>query len=617
MQNRSLHSCLRGGVAGLVSSVLAIAGLAGAASVAQAVPASFCTDGSVSMSTVAQVEAFAAGTPVTGSSVVRGSTPSAFTGSYLGHISDALGKGKDLLLFQLSSPEIDGTAGLKPAGIWAGMSGSPVYAGDGSLIGAVSYSLNYDNLPVAGVTPAEYMKSLGTTLAGAPAQIRVTAGNLEKAQGPRGTAAQATALAQATSLRQVALANVAVTPAQGAEMTNALLARVPAGSSKAAARMRSRTFSPVGVSAADQPLVAGGNIAVVYSTGDGLMGAVGTVTAICGDDVWAFGHPMDFAGKTTLGMANASAAMVVPDATGIIGSYKQVTAIGQPQGTITQDRLVGIKGTLGTTAGYPIALTVRNAAGAVVDQRASTVLLPEAGPNVAASLVANAVIEDLDNYYQGTLKLTWSISYRTAGGDTGTLTKRQVYAGRDVVAVDPAFDVADDIYALITNDFDDVEITKVALNLTLVSEDAQVHKPIGAQYKKGSAWVKLEGKSLKPGLAYSVRPQYRLLVNGKISGPTVNGAVRTVTLSKKAIKKGSLSYSAAESQQCDWEDCELEEPEAASLDELIAQLAALQPNDQVTQQFNYSRKGSTSKQTKDFTGPGVVEGSAKVSFTIK
>lgn len=348
------------------------------------------------------------------------------------------------------------------------------------------------------------------------------------------------------------------------------------------------------------------------------MGAVGTVTAICGNDVWAFGHPMDFAGKTTLGMANASAAMVVPDATGIIGSYKQVTTIGQPQGTITQDRLVGIKGTVGTTAGYPVSLTVHNAAGKVVDQRASTVLLGDAGPNVAASLIANAVIEDLDNYYQGTLKLTWAISYRTADGDVGTLTKRQVYAGRDVVAADPAFDVGDDIFALISNDFADVEITKVALNLTLVSEDAQVHKPIGAQYLKGLTWVKLEGKSLKPGLSYSVRPQYRLSVNGKISGPTVNGPARTVSLSKKAIKKGSLAYSGPESEECDiWEDCELDGVDASSFDDLIAQLAMLQPNDQVTQQFNYSRKGSTAKQTKDFTGPGVVEGSAKVSFKIK
>lgn len=623
MQKRSLPSGLRVGVAGLVTTVLACAGVAGPATSAHAATSTFCTDGSVPMAKVADVEAFSAGAPVTGSSVVRGITPSAFTGGYLGYIADALGKGKDLLLFQLSSPEIDGTAGLKPAGIWAGMSGSPVYAADGSLIGAVSYVLNYDNLPVAGVTPAEYMKTIGTTLANAPATIRMTGGSLQKADGARLTAAQAKALDTTTTLRQVALANVTVASAQGAKLTNALLARVPAGSSKAATRLRSKTFSAVGASdtgpTADQPLVAGGNIAAVYSTGDGLIGAVGTVTAICGTDVWAFGHPMDFAGKTTLGMANASAAMIVPDATGWVGSYKQVTTIGSPQGTITQDRLVGIKGAVGTVAGYPVKLTVRNAAGSVVDQRASTVVLPEAGPDVAASLVANAVIEDLDNYYQGTLRFSWAISYRTAAGQVGTLSKKQTYASTDLVAMDPALDVGDDVYALISNVFADVEITGVALNLTLVSEDAQVYKPIGVEYRKGSTWVKLAGKSLKPGGTYSTRPLYRLSVNDKVNGPTVTGAARTVTLSKKAIKKGSLSYLGTASEDCDIEgdECELEVPDAGSFEELIAQLAGQLPNDRVTEKLAYSRKGSTTTVRKDFTGPGVVEGSTKVNFKVK
>ena len=111
-----------------------------------------------------------------------------------------MGKGKDLLLFQLSSPVIDGTGGLKPAGIWAGMSGSPVYSSDGALIGAVSYSLNYDNLPVAGVTPAEYMKTIGSTLADAPVTVRVGKQNLNRAEG-RTTAAQTAALPHKNTLR--------------------------------------------------------------------------------------------------------------------------------------------------------------------------------------------------------------------------------------------------------------------------------------------------------------------------------------------------------------------------------------------------------------------------------
>ena len=622
MRQPTVQSCLRAGVSTLAVAALTATGLAAATTPARAATTAFCADGSTPMAAVADVEAYPAGTPVTGTSVVNGTTPTGFTGSYIGYVADGLGKGKDMLLFQLSSPVIDGTGGLKPAGIWAGMSGSPVYSSDGALIGAVSYSLNYDNLPVAGVTPAEYMKTIGSTLADAPVTVRVDKQNLNRAEG-RTTAAQTAALNSGTAMHQVSLANVAVTSAQGTKLTNALLSSTPKGSSNAASRLRSKSFNAVGVEAdggpANQPLVVGGNIAALYSTGDGLIGAVGTVTAMCGTDVWAFGHPMDFAGKTTLGLANASAALIVPDATGTVGSYKQTTMIGDPQGMITQDRLVGIKGSVGATSGYPVTLTVRNAAGVTVDRRNSTVVLPDAGPSVAANVVGNAVIEDLDNYYNGTLRFAWQISYRTEDGVTGTLEKHQSYAGTDVVAADPAYDVGDDVYALLYNDYKQVEITGITMYATLVSEDALEYQPSGVQYKKGETWLTLSGKTLKHGGTYSVRPVYSRLVNGKKSD-TVNGATRSLTLSSKALKNGSLSYTATTDEvncDVDEESCdEYESPDVSSFDDLLDALATVQPNDQVTQKLTWSRKGGTSTSRKLFTGPGVVTGSASVSFKI-
>lgn len=622
MRQPTVRSCLRAGVSTLAVAALTATGLAAATTPARAATTAFCADGSTPMAAVADVEAYPAGTPVTGKSVVNGTTPTGFTGSYIGYVADGLGKGKDMLLFQLSSPVIDGTGGLKPAGIWAGMSGSPVYSSDGALIGAVSYSLNYDNLPVAGVTPAEYMKTIGSTLADAPVTVRVGKQNLNRAEG-RTTAAQTAALNSGTAMHQVSLANVAVTSAQGTKLTNALLSSTPKGSSNAASRLRSKSFNAVGVEAdggpANQPLVVGGNIAALYSTGDGLIGAVGTVTAMCGTDVWAFGHPMDFAGKTTLGLANASAALIVPDATGTVGSYKQTTMIGDPQGMITQDRLVGIKGSVGATSGYPVTLTVRNAAGVTVDRRNSTVVLPDAGPSVAANVVGNAVIEDLDNYYNGTLRFAWQISYRTEDGVTGTLEKHQSYAGTDVVAADPAYDVGDDVYALLYNDYKQVEITGITMYATLVSEDALEYQPSGVQYKKGETWLTLSGKTLKHGGTYSVRPVYSRLVNGKKSD-TVNGATRSLTLSSKALKNGSLSYTATTDEvncDVDEESCdEYESPDVSSFDDLLDALATVQPNDQVTQKLTWSRKGGTSTARKLFTGPGVVTGSASVSFKV-
>ncbi|HSK33037.1 MAG TPA: SpoIVB peptidase S55 domain-containing protein, partial [Propionicimonas sp.] len=165
----------------------------------------FCPDSTQPYVPVAEVEAFSAGEGVTGLSVTHGTTPDAFTGTYIGYIDDGIGAGKDMLLFKLSSDVIDGTGGLKAAGIWAGMSGSPV-SKDGRLIGAVSYSLNYDNLPIAGVTPAEYMKSIGTTAVSTAAQVKLTRSNLKVSAA--GIKAAGTDLVGA-SLSQVKTVNVA------------------------------------------------------------------------------------------------------------------------------------------------------------------------------------------------------------------------------------------------------------------------------------------------------------------------------------------------------------------------------------------------------------------------
>jgi len=94
--------------------------------------------------------------------------PDTFTGTVLGVVNDGIAPGLDMIMVQLSSSEID-----RVGGIWEGMSGSPVYAADGRLIGAVAYGLSSGPSPVAGVTPAADMEALldqaPATAAAAPA----------------------------------------------------------------------------------------------------------------------------------------------------------------------------------------------------------------------------------------------------------------------------------------------------------------------------------------------------------------------------------------------------------------------------------------------------------------
>jgi hypothetical protein len=99
----------------------------------------------------------------TGYTVERGTAPEPFTATILGRINDGIGPGIDMIMADLDSPAL-----TRAGGVWAGMSGSPVYAADGRLIGSVSYGLAAAS-PIAGITPAADMKKLLSTPAGSRA----------------------------------------------------------------------------------------------------------------------------------------------------------------------------------------------------------------------------------------------------------------------------------------------------------------------------------------------------------------------------------------------------------------------------------------------------------------
>ncbi|MFT4108060.1 hypothetical protein [Propionicimonas sp.] len=605
-------------LAGLAAGALAIGLSVIGAPAAHAATSYFCADNTVPYAPVSEVEAFSAGTAVTGLSVTSGTTPTGFTGTYTGYIADGLGKGRDLLLFTLSSPVIDGTAGLKPAGIWAGMSGSPVYTTDGRLIGAVSYSLNADNLPVAGVTPAEYMKTIGTTALGtASARIRATASNLRTTSAAASSALRGGSFAPAKTVKVAGPAG-----SHQNAFTNRTLARTPS-SAKAAATLRSGTFLPAAAASASltEPLVAGGTIAVTYTGGDLIAGAIGTVTAVCGDTVWAFGHPMDFVGKTNLFMANASTALVVPDSTGSYGSYKQVSAIGNPVGTITQDRYFGVRGTLGHTTSVPVTVRVQNASGAQVDSYVMDVADPEVTASAVAALVGQAAYEKLDQYASGTAQVSWTIAFTREGGAKGSLTN-SVFAEDssffpDAAATGPA----DDVWAIGNNDVEDVTITGVTVTLKLLSADALSYRASGIQVQGSTGtWSYLSGAKLKAASTYQLRPVYTVSRNDKPKGKAY-GDPLTVKLSKKAKTGGSFTLRAANALDvaCDDDECDdwSDDPGYESFDDLLAGLDALPVGNEVAGTLRYKLKSGSSVTGFDLTAPGYVTGSKKATFTIK
>src|SRR5262245_17784351 len=85
-----------------------------------------------------------------GMSVFQGSKPERFEVEVLGTLDGVPNPKQSIVIARLSGALVDRT------GVFAGMSGSPVYI-DGKLVGAVAYAFPFAKEPIAGITPIKYM----------------------------------------------------------------------------------------------------------------------------------------------------------------------------------------------------------------------------------------------------------------------------------------------------------------------------------------------------------------------------------------------------------------------------------------------------------------------------
>jgi hypothetical protein len=448
-------------VAAVVSAGLCLAGAGALASPSQADPGT--------CDTAYNVADLTAGQAVTGLTVSSGTTPSDFSGQIIGVITDGVEPGVDLVMAKLTSPDIDAN------GIWEGMSGSPVYdQATGDLIGAVSYTLSYGQTSIAGITPWQDMEKYAGTPA--PTLVRVP-----------------------TSAARAIAGHSAVTAAQAAQGFHELTApSVVAGVSQRAidkARTRpylSKDVAGAGHTSADSSLAdmtAGGNLVATMSTGDITIGGLGTITSVCDSRVVGFGHPMNFVGKTTYGMAGASALYVQGDP---LGSSFKVANIGTLLGTIDQDRMTGISGPLGTLPpSTPITSTVTYQDGSQTPPTRTgetDVQMRDASAEAAYYELATNTQVVMDAYAPGSEQQSWTITgHRLAG--PFTFSSGNVYVDKYSIADGASYDVPDLLWAL--SKLKNVTIDSVDVQST-VSDDTSKLRLTGVQQRRGGAWVDID-----------------------------------------------------------------------------------------------------------------------------
>ena len=300
-----------------------------------------------------------------GMTVFQGSKPERFDVEVLGILEGMPNPKQSIVIARLGGPLVDRT------GVFAGMSGSPVYI-DGKLVGAVAYAFPFAKEPIAGITPIKYMIDNfeeGQKEEQPRSSQRISFKTLIGVSTSSSTDLISTV--QPSQLGARAASNAALVPYVGQTIipiaTPVTFSGVPqnvldifAGDLR---RIGIQPISGVGGGSSLGPMVEfngntltpGSSVSVQLIRGDFTIDAAGTVTYRDGERIYAFGHPFLSSGATSWPMAESSIVTVVPN---LNNSFK-LSAAGNLVGSINQDRSTGVFGQLGDKPKMvPVRMTV-------------------------------------------------------------------------------------------------------------------------------------------------------------------------------------------------------------------------------------------------------------------
>src|SRR3984893_7108867 len=288
-------------------------------------------------------------------SVFSGSEPEEFSLEILGVLPGFTGPRQSTIIARLSGPNVDKT------GVFAGMSGSPVFIDD-RLVSAIAYSFPFSKEPICGVTPIKQMienfeqgtDKLKRTEARA-ASFHELASTEWRPRLPKPAFTSGSLIAPVT-------AGSPLVPLMGQQIQPIATPVVFSGIRQESLSLFASELtksgllpvSGVGGSAAITPLepfdektlTPGASVSVQLARGDYSIAASGTGTFRDGEQFYAFGHPFLGLGGSDMPMTESSVVTVIPNA---YNSFK-LAIPGRMVGSISQDRATGVFGQLGHAA---------------------------------------------------------------------------------------------------------------------------------------------------------------------------------------------------------------------------------------------------------------------------
>ncbi|NOT43784.1 MAG: hypothetical protein HOP14_04170 [Acidobacteria bacterium] len=402
-----------------------------------------------------------------GRTVFKGRELEEFRVHVLGVLRNVIGTRRNLIVARLEGGPLADT------GVIAGMSGSPVYI-DGRLLGAVSYSLGqFSKEPIAGITPIDEMREAATLPGGRRQAARAELTLPLTQDGLRRSLAQAFSWMApfADSAADVQFSGIEGFDRRVGAMLRPIGTPLTFGGfepsviAPVAGAFSDLGFTPVMAGAAAQdaallppaPLRPGDPVGVALMTGDLELGATGTVTAVDGDLVYAFGHPFYNLGPTQFPMTRAEVITVLPS----LASSTKIASTGEIIGTFQQDRATTIAGTLGVQPSMiPVTLTLTSDRGMRNTFRMGMVKDQLFTPLLAYVSILNTLT--------GYERQAGAASYVLRG--TATIRGHEPLAFEDVFTGDSssagaAAYVVAPLNFLLRNTFEDVDVESISLEI--------------------------------------------------------------------------------------------------------------------------------------------------------
>ncbi len=404
----------------------------------------------------------------TSRTVFSGTEPEEFAVEILGVLPGFPGPRQSAIIARLSGANVEKT------GVFAGMSGSPVYI-DNKLVGAIAFSFPFSKEPIAGITPIKQMIDIfekGSTETRLPKQPKVVsfaqlASTEWKPTLPR-------QMVGSTALIAPVSDGSRLLPFMGQQMTPIATPVVFGGITQEslamfAPQLAANGLLPVsgaGGSAAITPLAKatektlapGTSVSVQLVRGDYSIAASGTVTLRDGNQIYAFGHPFLSLGAADMPMSETAVVTVISN---VNNSFK-LSVPGAMMGSISQDRAAGVFGHLGQAPKMiPVKINLHTSR-----DRSDTYSYEIANDAFLTPLLLNITVFN-----------TITSSERALGESTITIKGNINVKGQAPIEVDRRFSqanspilaagsVAGPISSLLGSGFDDVQIEGVTLDIS-------------------------------------------------------------------------------------------------------------------------------------------------------